>query len=165
MVPEFADPLFDDIANLQPGDIVGPVRTDFGWHVIQFLGYEPPLAERRTQLTEALAAPGADFAAVASERSDGAEAAEGGDLGWRLVASLPAEAADAIAALQADGVTEPIALDDGYHVYKLIERADRPLDPAQLATVASTAFEDWYRPIQDEAEEAGRITRDESVFG
>ena len=165
MVPEFADPLFEDIANLQPGDIVGPVRTDFGWHVIQFLGYEPPLAERRTQLTEALAAPGADFAAIAAERSDGAEAAEGGDLGWRLVASLPAEAADAIAALQADGVTEPIALDDGYHVYKLIERADRPLDPAQLATVASTAFEDWYRPIHDEAEEAGRITRDESVFG
>jgi parvulin-like peptidyl-prolyl isomerase len=165
MVPEFADPLFDDIANLQPGDIVGPVRTDFGWHVIQFLGYEPPLAERRTQLTDALTAPGADFAAIAAERSDGAEAAEGGDLGWRLVASLPSEAAEAIAALQPDGVSEPIALDDGYHVYKLIERADRPLDPAQLATVASTAFEDWYRPIQDEAEEAGRITRDESVFG
>jgi parvulin-like peptidyl-prolyl isomerase len=81
------------------------------------------------------------------------------------VASLPSDAAEAIAALQPDGISEPIALDDGYHVYRLIERADRPLDPAPVATVSSTAFEDWYRPIQDEAEEAGRITRDESVFG
>ena len=164
MVPEFADPLFEDVANLQPGDIVGPVRSDFGWHVIQFLGYEPPLADRRTQLTEALAAPDAEFATIAAELSDGAEAADGGDLGWRLVASLPSEATEAIGALQPDGVSEPIALEDGYHVYKLLERADRPLDPAQLATVASTAFEDWYQPIQDEAEDAGRITRDDSLF-
>ncbi|MET0771895.1 MAG: peptidylprolyl isomerase [Candidatus Limnocylindrales bacterium] len=164
MVAEFADPLFDNVATLQPGDIVGPVRSDFGWHVIQFLGYEPPLADRRTQLAEALAAPDADFAAIAAELSDGAEAATGGDLGWRLLASLPEEASTAISELQPDGVTEPIALEDGYHVYRLIERADRPLDPAQLATVSSSAFDDWYQPIQDEAEESGRITTDDSLF-
>lgn len=165
MVPEFADPLFDAVDTLQPGDIVGPVRSDFGWHVIQFLGYQPPVAERLTKLDDALGAPDADFAAIAREMSDGAEAADGGDLGWRLVASLPSEAADAIGALEADGVTEPIALDDGYRVYKLLERADRPLDPAQLASVSATAFDDWYQPIQDAAEEDGSITRDESVFG
>jgi parvulin-like peptidyl-prolyl isomerase len=160
MVPEFADPLFDAVDTLEPGDILGPVRSDFGWHVIQFLGYEPPLADRRTQLAEALAAPDADFAAVATDLSEGAEARIGGDLGWRLVASLPAEVSDAIAALEPDGVSEPIALEDGYHVYQLLERADRPLDPAQLATVAASAFEDWYQPIQDEAEKAKRITRE-----
>jgi hypothetical protein len=164
MVPEFADPLFEAVDTLKPGDIVGPVRSDFGWHVIQFLGYEPPLADRRTQLTEALTAPDADFAAVATDLSDGAEAQVGGDLGWRLVASLPAEASEAIAALQPDGISEPIALEDGYHVYQLLERADRPLDPAQLASVAANAFADWYQPIQDEAEKAKRITRDDSLF-
>jgi hypothetical protein len=42
MVPEFADPLFDAVG-LQRGDIIGPVRTDFGWHVILYLGEgEPP---------------------------------------------------------------------------------------------------------------------------
>jgi parvulin-like peptidyl-prolyl isomerase len=97
--------------------------------------------------------------------SDGAEAANGGDLGWRLVASLPTEATEAIAPRHPGEVSDPVATDDGYHVYRLIERADRPLDPAQLATVASTAFDDWYQPIQDEAEEAGRITRDEAVTG
>lgn len=165
MVPEFADPLFDAIDTLKPGDIVGPVRSDFGWHVIQFLGYEPPLAERLTQLTEALAAPDADFAAIAAEMSDGAEGADGGDLGWRPVASLPSEAVTAIEGLEPGGASEPVALDDGYHVYRLIERAERPLDPAQRATVAATAFEDWFDPIQEEWEEDGRITRDDSVFG
>jgi parvulin-like peptidyl-prolyl isomerase len=163
MIPEFADPLFDKVDTLKPGDIVGPVKSDFGWHVIQFLGFEPPLAERKTQLTDALAAPGADFAAIARESSDGAEAASGGDLGWRLVAGLPAEAASAIAALQPGGISEPVALDDGYHVYQLIAREDRPLDPAQLATVSSTAFDDWYQPIRDEADKADRISCDESV--
>jgi parvulin-like peptidyl-prolyl isomerase len=163
MVSEFGDPLFDNVATLKPGDIVGPVKSDFGWHVIQFLGYEPPIAERRTQLADALAAPDADFAAIAEELSDGAEGCNGGDIGWRLVAGLPSEATEAIAALEPGGVTEPIAEDDGYRAYQLIERASRPLDPAQLATVSATAFDDWYQPIQDEAEDAGRITRDPSV--
>ena len=165
MVPEFADPLFDAVDTLKPGDIVGPVKSDFGWHVIQFLGYEPPIADRLTELDDALAATDADFAAIAADLSDGAEAAQGGDLGWRIVASLPTEASDAIAALEPGGTTQPIALDDGYHVYRLIERADRPLDPAQLATVSSTAFEDWFQPIRDQADEDKTITCDESVCG
>ena len=164
MIAEFADPLFDNVDTLKPGDIVGPVRSDFGWHVIQFLGFEPPLAERLTQLNEALAASDADFAAIAKESSDGAEATDGGDLGWRLVSSLPEQAAEALAALDVGGTTAPITLDDGYRVYRLIERADRPLDPAQLATLSATAFSDWYQPQKDDAEDSGRITRDESVF-
>ncbi len=35
IVPEFGDPLFDAV-DPQPGDIIGPVRSDFGWHVILF---------------------------------------------------------------------------------------------------------------------------------
>jgi parvulin-like peptidyl-prolyl isomerase len=165
MVPEFADPLFDAVDTLKPGDIVGPVKSDFGWHVIQFLGYEPPIADRLTALNDALAATDADFAAIAAELSDGAEAAGGGDLGWRLVASLPSEASTAIAALEPGSTTQPLALDDGYHVYRLIERADRPLDPAQLASVASTAFDDWFQPIREQADKDKTITCDESVCG
>jgi hypothetical protein len=41
MVPEFADPLFDAV-DLQRGDILGPVRTEFGWHVILYLGEGDP---------------------------------------------------------------------------------------------------------------------------
>jgi len=37
MVPEFGDALFDAV-DLQPGDIIGPVRTDWGWHLIMYHG-------------------------------------------------------------------------------------------------------------------------------
>ena len=37
MVPEFEDPIFDGVG-LEPGDILGPVRSDFGWHVILYQG-------------------------------------------------------------------------------------------------------------------------------
>jgi len=37
MVESFGDPLFD-LESPRPGDIIGPVRTDFGWHVIMYEG-------------------------------------------------------------------------------------------------------------------------------
>ncbi len=41
LVPEYVEPLRD----AQPGDIVGPVETQFGFHVIQFNGFETPSFE------------------------------------------------------------------------------------------------------------------------
>lgn len=37
MVPEFGDAIFD-VVDPQAGDILGPVRTQFGWHVILYQG-------------------------------------------------------------------------------------------------------------------------------
>ncbi len=163
MVPEFADPLFDHLDTLKPGDIVGPIKSDFGWHVIMFEGYEPPLADRLGTLKTELAKPDADFAAIAKASSDGAEGPLGGDLGWRAQSQLPADASAALLALAPGAVSDPIALDDGYHVYKLLEKADRPLDPAQVAEISATAFDDWYNPQKDDAETSGVITRDDSI--
>jgi parvulin-like peptidyl-prolyl isomerase len=68
-------------------------------------------------------------------------------------------------ALEAGATSEPVALDDGWHIYKVDEKsASRPLDPDQVAEVRATAFDDWYNPKKDAAEEAGQITRDDSVF-
>ncbi len=165
MIPEFSDPLFDSLGTLQPGDVVGPIRSDYGYHVILFQGYRPPLNERRTALETALAEPDADFAAIATEMSDGAEGPDGGDIGWRTTAQVPLEAQAAVEALEPGGMTEIIETDDGWHVYQLIERADRPLDPIQLAQVRASAFSDWYQPQKDALMEQQRITLDESTFG
>lgn len=168
MVPEFGDALFDHLDTLKKGDIVGPVKTDFGYHVIMFEGYEAPLDTRLATLKTDLAKPDADFAAIARSSSDGAQAPNGGDIGWRAQAQLPPDAADALLALQVGGVTDPIdvsngdAASDGWHVYKLLDKAQKPLDPAQVAEVATTAFEDWYTPQRDAAESAGKITRSDS---
>jgi hypothetical protein len=42
MVPEFADPLFEAV-DPAPGDVLGPVRSDFGWHVILYQGEGEPI--------------------------------------------------------------------------------------------------------------------------
>ncbi len=163
MVTEFGDALFDHVDTLKPGDVIGPVKTDFGYHVIMFEDYQPPLADRLTALTNDLAKSDADFAAIAKASSDGAQATNGGDLGWLSEAQLPADAQDALTALAVGATTAPIQLDDGYHVYKLLDTANRPLDPAQVADVTANAFDAWYTPQKNDAEDSGRITRDDSV--
>lgn len=163
MVPEFADPLFDD-PELVTGDIVGPVRSDFGWHVIQFTDRTPSLQERIDAVVAGLAEEDADFAAVATELSDGAEAPAGGDLGWLTDAQLEEEAWSAVVALEPAAHTEAIPLDDGYHFFQLIEQADRPLDIQQRAVVEDTAFAAWYGPQEEQAIVDGVITRDEDLF-
>ena len=164
MVTEFGDALFDHLDTLKPGDVIGPVKTDYGYHVIMFQDYQAPLADRLDALKADLAKPGADFAAIAKARSDGAEAPAGGDLGWQTQAQLPADALGALLALAPGAISEPIQLDDGYHVYQLIEKADRPLDAAQVADLKANAFTDWYTPQKNDAEDSGKITRDDSIF-
>jgi parvulin-like peptidyl-prolyl isomerase len=164
MVPEFADPLFDN-AELQPNDIVGPVKSDFGYHVILFQDRTPGVQERLDAVTAALSAEGADFGAVARELSDGAEASIGGDLGWQAKGQLPEESWTAITALEPGAWTgEAIPEDDGYHFYQLIEQGKRPLDVVQKAILGATVFDDWYAPQKEQADTDGVITRDDELF-
>jgi parvulin-like peptidyl-prolyl isomerase len=164
MVPEFADPLFEN-TELQPNDIVGPVKSDFGYHVILFQDRTPGVQERIDEVVAALGAEGADFAAVAKELSDGAEASIGGDLGWLAKGQLPEESWTAITALEPGAWTgEAIPEDDGYHFYQLIEQGKRPLDVAQKAILGATVFDDWFAPQKDQAETDGVITRDGELF-
>jgi parvulin-like peptidyl-prolyl isomerase len=164
MVPEFADPLFAD-KTLVAGDIVGPVKSDFGWHVIEFVDRIPGVQERIDEVKARLGEAGADFAAVAKDLSDGAEAANGGDLGWRAEPQMDEAAWTAVTALEPGTWTaEAIPEDDGYHFYELIEQAARPLDVQQRAIIGANAFSDWYDPQKTDAATDGTITRDEDLF-
>jgi parvulin-like peptidyl-prolyl isomerase len=163
MVPEFADPLFES-TDLQPGDIIGPVRSDFGWHVIQYVDRLAPIMERVDAVTAALDVPDADFAAIAAELSDGAEAAKGGETGWHITDELGDEALVALAATKIDGVSEAVDGEDGYYFYRKLGEAPRALDAAQAAVIADVAFFDWYQEKRFEAEDAGEISVDRSIF-
>ena len=65
---------------------------------------------------------GADFANMAVTHSDGQQALEGGDLGWRLTSDLPTIFGDAVARLQVGDVTEPIRSASGFHLVKLMDK-------------------------------------------
>ena len=64
-----------------------------------------------------LKAPGADFGAVAGETG----AKNGGDLGWLAESQLRPEIRTQIIGLSKGAVSEPIRLDDGWHILKLID--------------------------------------------
>jgi parvulin-like peptidyl-prolyl isomerase len=162
MVPEFADALFD-AEDPQQGDIIGPVKSQFGWHVIMFNEARGPLAERLAAARDALAADGADFATVAAQYSDGAEAAEGGETGWHLVEDLDPPSQLALEIIDVGETTEPVATDAGWVIYRKVEEAMRPLEGEAALRKAATAFDDWYQDLRFDAEDAGEISIDDSV--
>ena len=65
---------------------------------------------------------GADFASMAVTHSDGQQALDGGDLGWRQASDLPTMFGDAIVRLEVGDVTEPIRSASGFHLVKLIDK-------------------------------------------
>ena len=65
---------------LKPGDILAPVKSAFGWHVIQIM-YGPTDSDELNAL-KVKADAGADFGALARDYSDAPDASTGGDIGW-----------------------------------------------------------------------------------
>lgn len=79
-------------------------------------------ARARALYTRAIA-PGADFAALAREASDDPGSKDsGGDLGWFGRGRMVKEFEDAVFALRAGEVSQPVESQFGFHVIKLLDR-------------------------------------------
>lgn len=65
-----------------------------------------------------LKTPGTDFAAIAQAEND---AKDGGDLGWLVENQIRPEIRTQLAGLAKNAVSEPVRLDDGWHVLKLVD--------------------------------------------
>jgi parvulin-like peptidyl-prolyl isomerase len=74
------------------------------------------------EITGKLKQPKADFSAVAKEFSEHAEtAARGGEIGWLPEDQIRPEIKTQVMALEKGAVGEPIKLDGGWHIIKLID--------------------------------------------
>lgn len=67
-------------------------------------------------------AEGEDFSEVASAYSDGQNALEGGDIGWRKQGELPSIFADIVPNLAIGEVSDVIRSGSGFHLVKLVDR-------------------------------------------
>jgi len=65
---------------------------------------------------------GADFKELAVSVSDGRQALEGGDLGWRTLTQVPTVFVDWVRQMDVDEVSDPIRSPSGFHIIKLLDR-------------------------------------------
>lgn len=65
---------------------------------------------------------GEAFSALAAAHSDGQQALDGGDLGWRRVADLPPVFARAVSTLDAGGLTDVVESSGGFHLLQVEDR-------------------------------------------
>jgi parvulin-like peptidyl-prolyl isomerase len=145
---------------LKAGDILKPVKSSFGWHVIQVM-YLPPDLDRLNAL-KALADKGDDFAALARDNSEADTAGVGGDIGWVAKGQLAKSLIDAIFAADIGKTTPVVTVEsDGLYLFKVLGEEVRTPEGRQLDQLRSTAFSDWYNAKKD----AVTIVRDQSVAG
>jgi peptidyl-prolyl cis-trans isomerase SurA len=64
---------------------------------------------------------GADFEQTAIAESDGQQALNGGDLGWRKTGQLPSFFSDVVGQLQKGQISEPIRSPSGFHIVKIAD--------------------------------------------
>lgn len=159
MVQEFADAIF--APGLTAGQLLAPVKTDFGWHVIQIMSY-PTDEEWMTILRNRIESGELTFADAARDNSDLANAADGGYLGWVGRGQLPEDQENAIFAAPIGKPSATLVVDgDGISMYLVAKEETREPDADQKATLKVSAFSIWYAKEKASAV----IERDSQIAG
>src|SRR5688572_20187003 len=68
---------------------------------------------------------GLEFSAAAIRYSDGQQALEGGDLGWRRYDEVPTIFADMVAGMEPGQVSQPLRGPSGFHMLKLVDKREQ----------------------------------------
>ncbi len=147
-VPEFGDAL----KKLRVGELSKPVRTQFGYHLIEVSAERNSPDQEAADLVIQLRKDPGSFGKVAREVSeDATTAAKDGELGWVARYELDPALESAIFALDKVGdISEPIALSGGgTYIYKLLEVSEsRAVPDDRLKSIRSSGFDRWLTDIK-----------------
>ncbi|HEY8199375.1 MAG TPA: peptidylprolyl isomerase, partial [Candidatus Limnocylindrales bacterium] len=98
-----------------PGSLLPPVKSSFGWHVIQVM-YRPTDLDHLNSL-KVKADGGTDFAELARDNSEATTAGTGGDLGWIAKGQLDERLTAAIFGAPIGKTSDPVIVkDDGLYL-------------------------------------------------
>ena len=132
--------------------------------------------DKATQAMDAIKG-GMDFHAAAIRYSDGQDALEGGDLGWRRMDEIPPAFADAVGTMKAGDVSPAMRGPTGFHILKLIEQRQPSrqvvqeiharqilIRPSELMTPeqAHQKAEDLYSRIVNKHEDFAKLAKENS---
>jgi peptidyl-prolyl cis-trans isomerase C len=144
--PDFAKQILAD--GLQPGQILAPFKSAFGWHIVQVM-YRPPNSDEMAKL-KAQADAGTPFADLVRDFSEGPHSGNGGDLGWVAKGQLDDRLTAAVFAAPADGLSSVVDIPgDGLYLFKVLQEKTAVPDADQLATIKDSAFNHWYAAKKD----------------
>lgn len=151
-VPEFEAA----VATLGVGEISEPVKTDFGYHVIQVTDQRVSALDFATNMIVDLQADPESFADRATADSeDSATRSDGGHLGWVAHYETDAIREEAIFALTDVGQisAEPVVDGNQIWIFKLVDTSeDRIVEKARLDTIRSTGYDRWYATVQKDGQ-------------
>lgn len=112
---------------------------------------EDKARKKLDEVLKKLKQPGADFVSIVRSESDDADSVDaGGEIGWLTEAQLRPEIRTQVTGLAKAAATDPIKLDDGWHILKLIDT--KPAQTRPLAEVRDALVQ----RIRDERIEANR---------
>lgn len=149
--PQFVTEFAATLAELEIGEVSDPVRTEFGYHVIQKTGERESPQQQAADLVEELRADPDAFAETAEQVSEDYETArEGGELGWVAPYQLDPMNEDVVFALSEVGeISDPVdAGEAGITIYQLLESSEsREIEDDRLEEIRTSGFERW---LEDE---------------
>jgi len=132
---------------LEVGELSEPVRSEFGYHLIQKTGERPSPQAQAADLVEELRADPDTFAAVATRVSEEyVTAVEGGELGWVAPYQLGEALEEVVFGLdEVDEISEPYdAGTEGITIYQLLELSEsREIEDDRLEEIRSSGFDRW----------------------
>jgi peptidyl-prolyl cis-trans isomerase SurA len=157
----------DAVKDSTLGQVVGPIRSAAGWHVLKLLERRSadalPSTVTQTRARHILLRPGgklsqdaargqladfkrkielglAEFDALAKEHSQDGSANQGGDLGWANPGMMVPEFEDAMNKLAPGQLGDPLVSRFGVHLIQVLERREAPLSLREQQDMARNIF-------------------------
>ncbi len=137
---------------LTPGQLLAPVKSTFGWHVIQFMRPTGTGDKAWLESLKAKATSEAVFRQLAIDNSEGKDAEDGGDIGWVARSELADALDKAVFSFPVGSMTDVTEVDnDGTYLIWILGEETKDPTKEQLKIFKDSGFTTWYTKQKEAA--------------